>query len=63
VEKESSKEITTSSSRFGFEVSKWSSENKGGNRKGPQDEKTSLLSKITRSPRMTSKFLLEYLFF
>jgi hypothetical protein len=33
VGKQSSKEITTSSSRFGFEVSKWSSENKGGNRK------------------------------
>jgi hypothetical protein len=35
VEEESSKEITTSSSIFGFEVSKWSSENKGEDGKGP----------------------------
>jgi len=36
VEEESSKEITTSSSSmFGFEKSKWFSENKGGDGKGP----------------------------
>jgi len=35
VEKESSNDITTTSSRFGFEISKWFGENKGGNGKGP----------------------------
>jgi hypothetical protein len=36
VKKESSNDITiTTSSKFGFEVLKWSSEKKGGDGKGP----------------------------
>jgi hypothetical protein len=60
VEKKSSNDITTtSSSRFGFEVSKWSSENKRRDAKGPRDEEITLLSYITKSPPTTSRFLLE----
>jgi hypothetical protein len=57
VEKESSNDITTTT-RFGFEVSKWFGENKGGDGKGPRDEKITL-SYITTSPPTTLGFLLE----
>jgi hypothetical protein len=58
VEKKSSIDITTSS-KFRLEITKWSSENKGGDGKGPEDEEMTLLSHITKSPPTTSRFLLE----